>query len=172
MAQAPNLTPIEPEVKSKGKKLWLIIGAVVLLVLIGGGTFLLMGGSSSKTTEGAAAGSETAATTAEQPPEIAGLIAIKPFVVNLADTGTTRFLRIGMNLGCSDKKLTESYEKTPLVQAEIQDVLIGILTSKTAEQILSASGKSALKDELMKALNAKLGANAIKQIFFTEFLIQ
>lgn len=104
--------------------------------------------------------------------ELAGVVVVKPTVVNLADTDANRFIRIGVSLGASVKELTEKYEKDPLIQSQVQDAIISVLSSKTSQELLSPDGKKKLKKELRDRLNTKLEGSPIVTVFFTEFLVQ
>ncbi|MBL0716792.1 MAG: flagellar basal body-associated FliL family protein [Desulfosarcina sp.] len=47
-----------------------------------------------------------------------------------------------------------------------------IIPTRTFEDLNSAEGKIKLRDELLSKLNALLMENYIKNIYFTEFVIQ
>jgi flagellar FliL protein len=59
---------------------------------------------------------------------------------------------------------------------QIRDAILWLLSSKTSEQLLSQEGKTQLRTELIKALNKVLKKKKLKKpvknLFFTEFLIQ
>lgn len=97
---------------------------------------------------------------------------IDPFVVNLADPGSRRYLR--MNLSIALKKPAED---EPLLQArmpQLRDAVLLLLSSKTAAQLQGPEGKTALRQELIEQVNQVLTKKkkVVKNLYFTEFLIQ
>ena len=50
--------------------------------------------------------------------------------------------------------------------------MIMIVTSKTAQDIMSADGRLQLKDELLERINSVLREKAVKSIYFTELVVQ
>ncbi|MGE0679674.1 MAG: flagellar basal body-associated FliL family protein [Candidatus Binatia bacterium] len=100
--------------------------------------------------------------------------AIDPFVVNLADPGSRRYLRVNLKL-----KLKKQEESEPLLEArmpQVRDAVLMLLSGKTTDQLLSVEGKTMLRKELIDKLNAVLKKKglkkAVKDLYFTEFLIQ
>lgn len=99
---------------------------------------------------------------------------IEPFVVNLADSGSRRYLRLNLKLN-----LRKREESEPLLEArmpQVRDAVLMLLSSKTADQLLSTEGKTALREELIAQLNDVLKKKklqkVVKNLYFTEFLIQ
>ena len=99
---------------------------------------------------------------------------MEPFVVNLADPGSRRYLRLNMKV-----KLRKPEESEPLLEQrmpQVRDAVLMHLSSKTTDQLLSTEGKVTLREELIvemnKALKKKKLKKAVKNLYFTEFLIQ
>jgi flagellar FliL protein len=98
---------------------------------------------------------------------------IEPFVVNLADPGSRRYLRLNMQL-----KLKKPEEDEPRLEArmpQVRDAVLLLLSSKTTDQLLGPEGKAALRQELIDQIDAilkKKKKKAVKNLYFTEFLIQ
>jgi flagellar basal body-associated protein FliL len=107
-------------------------------------------------------------------------------VVNLADPGGRRFVRVSIVLefapnnpayytSIGDAKntivttfTTELSPKLPVVN----DILVTVLSSKTFEQIYSPDGKDALRKEIIQQLNARLPEYSVIYVYFTEFAVQ
>ncbi len=68
-----------------------------------------------------------------------------------------------------DKKVEEELKKR---LHEVRDNVITILTGKTFRQIRSATGKTALRDEIVVRVNAILTTGRVKKAFFTDFVVQ
>lgn len=149
----------EGQKKGGSKKLIIIIAAAVI-VLLAGGFFaytMLLGGKD----KGKDAAKE------EKKDVKTALIAIDPFVLNLAEQG--RFLKVTMQLELSDAT------HQPIINDKIpqlRDAIITLLSSKSVESVSSPEGKFQLKDELLLRVNQVTGKDSFKNIFFTEFVMQ
>jgi flagellar FliL protein len=108
---------------------------------------------------------------AEVPTE---MVPLEPLTVNLM--GGESFLRIGMALvvekaaptGDAALSAKESYAQSPVAR----DAVLGVLASSTADELLTPAGKDALKEKLKVAIRARAPHLGLKDIYFTEFLIQ
>lgn len=107
-------------------------------------------------------------------------------VVNLADPGGYRYLKVGIVLEivptdqalgslagearqqAEEQILEEIDEQRPI----IEDVITLELTSKTFEEVFTVEGKEQLKEEIREDLNTRLNKHQIRDIYFTEFVIQ
>ena len=165
--------------KKSGSKIVLIIIIVLLvLILVGGGIaayFLL---SDNGETQQPNAPQQPQSKKQMQKPNAArnsNLIEIGPiypldqFIVNLLSEGGAKFLKTKMDLELSSQELTaELDKKKPL----IRDIVIRTLSSKTFQEVSTSRGKEKLKDELVDKINAVLADGYVKNIFFTEFVVQ
>lgn len=185
MAQSPSpsLAPVPPgAAPAGGKKKILLMAVIAIAVLaVAGVAFVLFmkepappagGGAESGQEAGKEGGAKHGGTAEPEGGAVEGVLAIKPVVVNLADSGVFRVARIGINLGCNDKKLTETFANDTLLQSQVQDVIIQTISARTSDELLSPKGKDNLKKELLDALNKKLEKSPIEEIYFTEFLVQ
>ncbi len=102
-------------------------------------------------------------------PEVGPFLQLDPFIVNLADPTGHRYLRAKITLEFRDD---EAYQKANERVPQINDAIIMVLSSKTVEEVLSPEGKMELRIELIRKLNELLGPNSIKNIFFTQFVVQ
>jgi flagellar FliL protein len=88
----------------------------------------------------------------------------------LADPGASRYLRLTMDLEVTGGKAAE--EDLTRRTSQLRDAVLMILPTKRFGDIISSEGKSALRDELLGALNGLLAAGKISRIYFKEFVIQ
>ena len=91
------------------------------------------------------------------------------FLVNLSDPGGKRYLKVGLQLELSGKKVNDEFSRR---NVEVRDMIIMLLSSKEYSEIGNASGKLTLKRELLTRLNKMLRDGQVKEIYFTEFLVQ
>jgi flagellar FliL protein len=142
----------------------LIIVAVLSVVLLGGGgvaAYMFMGGSSGGGGGGATQGV----------PDSGPLVTIDPFVINLADAGKPRYLRVGTSLEVGSKSTKKSLKKgNDLIR--VKDSFINHLSSLTTDQLRSKEDKARLRKNLKKLASKALPGRNILDIYFTEFMIQ
>ena len=152
------------------KILVLLIGVMMMLMLgLGGGLFMMWNQLS-------ALNAQSVADAGEQPDEVVSLeqslgpiFSLDTFIVNLADKGGTRYLRVTMDLELGNSDLEdELYKRLP----QVRDSLLMILPNKRFEDISTVQGKTALRDEMLEALNGYLGQGKITNIYFKEFVVQ
>jgi flagellar FliL protein len=107
---------------------------------------------------------------------------LEPLLVNLADTGGSSYLRLSLTLRVADladkKGAKPSGEKnkddngTEDTVAAVRDTVLTVLGRQTAEGLLAAGGKEHLKMELKAALAEHNADLKVKDVFFTDFLVQ
>ena len=154
------------EVKKSKKGLFVII-IIAVLVLGGGGFgaywFLL------RTPPPTAA--ELAEIEAAKKPEpvILPVFALKPFVVNLADKKSRRYLKVTMKLELSNEELLEEVDKR---RAQLRDVVLTLLSSKTAAEISTLEGKFLLRQDIIKRVNVNLVTGKVTKVYWEEFVVQ
>ena len=98
-----------------------------------------------------------------------GVQDIDTFMVNLADPGGKRYLKLTMKVKL-DVPATQNEFTIRMV--EIRDAILILLSSKEYEDISGAEGKAALKRELMVLMNKMLKTGQVQDIYLTDFLIQ
>ncbi|MBF0608239.1 MAG: flagellar basal body-associated FliL family protein [Candidatus Magnetobacterium sp. LHC-1] len=160
-------TPADEKKKSKLSTKLIIIIVGVLLVL-GGGGFLaytkLMGKKKEGAGQEAGGGHEEKAKHEEGPPT---LVPLDPFVVNLVDAG--RYMKVTVQLEIASKK-DEPFIKDRLPM--LRDAVVFLLSGKSLEAVSGSEGKMQLKDEMLFKFNQTIGGEIIKNVYFTDFVVQ
>lgn len=93
---------------------------------------------------------------------------MEPIIVNLASEGGRRYLKVSLQL---EPGKAETTQEITSHQTQIIDTLITVLSSKTAEELLTVEGKIRLKEQILTRLNGIL-TSGVKNVFFVEFVIQ
>ncbi len=160
------------EIKKKEKPILLILIVVIVLVAGGAGAFLfLKKGSSggSKNTQSQSVGSESILNDKN-----VHIKNIPSMIINLADQSGDRYLKISLALVMNGKEKPKSSESSgeTLEDAAIKNAIISVISTKTSDTLLTLSGKEELKKQLISAINKALGEDAVKDIYFTDFIIQ
>ncbi len=170
------------EVKSEEKKsgsnvLLIVVIVLILIILIGGGlgAFLLLSGDE-----------EEAQTQAPQQPQqqmqkqrssarstnlltIGPMYPMEQFVVNLLSESGSRFLKVSLDIELGNEELSPEMDKK---KPAIRDIIIRTLSSKTFEEVSTMKGKERLKDEVVQKINEILADGQVRNIFFTDFVVQ
>jgi flagellar protein FliL len=159
----------EKEEKKKPGKLKLIIILVVVLVVLGGGGFAAWKFFlQPKAGDDVNATGEGAATQAEEAPG-GQLVTLDSFVVNLSDPMGRRYLKTTMDVEVANAaaaaELTASMPR-------VKDTLLLLLSSKSFEDISSMDKKIELKNDIVNRLNQIIGKNKVRNVYFTEFVVQ
>jgi flagellar FliL protein len=94
---------------------------------------------------------------------------LEPFLVNLADKESRRYLKLKVELEVNNEESAKELEKS---MPRIRDALILLLSSKTYLDLASYQGKQQLKQEIKQKITALPGGNKISDVFFTEFVAQ
>jgi flagellar protein FliL len=97
------------------------------------------------------------------------LFSLDTFIVNLADEGRSRYLRVTMDLELANSADTGKLNER---LSQVRDSILMILPSKRFDDIASMEGKIALRDEIIAKLNSLYANKVVTNIFFTEFVVQ
>ncbi|MBI5057013.1 MAG: flagellar basal body-associated FliL family protein [Nitrospirae bacterium] len=156
-------TPEEKVTRKKGGNKKLLIIIVAASIVLGAGGFAGYKLLASK------GGGDHAAEKKDETHAKTAIVALDPFVLNLADHG--RYLKVTVQLELSDKALEETVkDRTP----QLRDTIITLVSSKSLSSIASPEGKFQLKDEILFRANQVMGAEKeiFKNLYFTEFVMQ
>lgn len=156
------------------KLLIIFIGVMVVLMLsLGGGLFMMWNKLSAMETK-AESETEDGETVEQDAPipveELLGpIFPLDTFIVNLADKGGKRYLRITLDLELDGEELEAEVSKR---LPQVRDSILTILPTKTFEDISSAKGKIALRDQMLTRINGLLAHGQVTNIYFKEFVVQ
>lgn len=152
--ETPAEAPAEVAVKPKKSKKLLIIVALAAVVGVGGGVYAMRRPSG-----------EAAAPTR-------GLVAFDPFVVNLADPGGMRFVRVTMQIVTYDEKGAKDVTESVLDMKESRSAILEILSQQLAADLVKVEGKQALKKAIVARLSKQIKETKVIDVFFSEFVVQ
>lgn len=158
--------------KKKKKPILLIIIILAVLLVGGGGAFLFLKKGSSNNSNTPKSQSENSQSLVnDKNVHIKNLPSI---VINLADASDDRYLKISLALVMNGKEKPKNAESSgdTIEDAAIKNAIITVISTKTSDMLLTLSGKEELKKQLIKAINNALGEDAVKDIYFTDFIIQ
>ena len=92
-----------------------------------------------------------------------------PFIANLSDEDGHRYLKATLQIEFYDPIVPPEFHRN-LPQA--RDMLLTLFSSKTFADVRSPQGKAVLREEIVNRLNTVLNEDAVKAVYFTEFIVQ
>lgn len=95
------------------------------------------------------------------------VIPLETFIVNLSGSKGRRIAKVNMELELQGEQVQLEIDKR---KAQIRDIIIIILSSKTYDEVSTREGKDGLKNEIKDTLNAFLTKGKIHNVYFTEFI--
>jgi flagellar FliL protein len=152
--------------KKKSKLVWIVLIVVLILAGGGGAGAYWYFSRSAETAEGKEATEE-----AEAPPE-PGLVEMEPFVVNLADPGGQRFVRVSMRLLTYDEHQALELKENSVSQAKVRAALLELLSMQTADGLVTLEGKNALKKAIAERASQAVHELKVIDVLFVEFIVQ
>lgn len=99
------------------------------------------------------------------------IFALEPFVVNIRDNADIRYLKLKVEfeVGAAGKEIKEEFD--PYLP-QVRDSILMLLTSKTLDEVKDVPGKNRLRQEIMTSACRIFPRGKIKQVFFTDFVVQ
>jgi flagellar FliL protein len=162
MSAVPELQPVveAPARKKKGRG---PIFVLLVLLLVGGGGGAYWWLSRTPAVEAAPR---------EVPLAERGLVPFEPFMVNLADGGGNRFLKVTLQLVLESPEKAEAVTSTPVVVSRIRSEILELLTQQTGTALVTPDGKAALKTAIGERLADVLDGGKVIDVLFSEFVVQ
>jgi len=163
--------------EGKGLLIVLLILVIVLIIAVAGATFFLLNKMSGGNLNGINTQTEEVAKVVTSNATDAKFKAdVNELVLNLTDSkGREKIMKLSFSIRSGEPTIEQ------LVQeyiAEITDVVITQVSSRSSEELLTVGGKNLLKEELISELNnvlnyaTKSNNNVINNILFTTFVIK
>jgi flagellar FliL protein len=164
--------------KKKSRKLLIMIFLIVILLAGGGGGFYYwrdraatkaraateaaakkaLGNSGEKTENGATGDAD-----------VTEVIELQPFIVNLADTTESRYLRMTISLGIGE---ASEQKVDPLFTTKVRNAILATISARTSDQLLTVAGKAELRKEMLNAARSAASKPEVLTIYITDFIIQ
>lgn len=166
MSDAANDAPKTEKKAAPAKRkktLFVGLGAVVLMVAAGGWWF--MGRASAAPKDGVSAEKAESGERA--------LLAMEPFVVNLADEGGSHFLRTNIQLIIdATEEEAKVLEEKKVEIMPMRSAILELLAQQKAATLVTPDGKEALKVAIKKRAAEVFKKHAVVEVLFAEFVVQ
>jgi flagellar FliL protein len=158
----------EESTEEEGSSMKIVIIVVLVLVLAGGGflAWMFLGGAGNGPGDTLEVGRSAPALEDETQVKT---YALETFVVNLNDPGGKRYLKTNIELEYFSEAVSEELVRR---LPQLRDLILLQLSSKGLDDIQSVDGKIALRRELIQRINQTLTTGKVRNLYFTEFVIQ
>ena len=165
-AAAPATDGAEEQAPKRKRSLvrYAVIG-VVLVAALGGGLWFL----SPWLPAWARLSTSTATPAVKAEPPVTHTVPVANLVVNLGRPESKRYLKIGVELGLTSAKHVKEVEEQ---KSQITDLIISMLAETPVEVLAEEKGRTELKRELVEKIREELKLEAVRRVYFTEFVIQ
>lgn len=150
-----------PPAAPKGRSKLLTLGVPVLLLLAGGGGggWWYFNGRAASTLEAA-------------PLPDPAIAEFEPFVVNLADPGGRRFLRVSLQLLVPGESAAAEIKEDKLLHSRVRSSVLELLSTQTSAGLATPEGRAALKKAIAETATQALGHTEVSDVLFAEFVVQ
>ena len=164
-AAAPEAKPAAAAGPPKQKTSKAVLGLLVLNLAASG--FITFRTVTAPAAAPAPAKEAAAATTTTN--EVTGpLVALEPFVVNLDEPGTSRYLKCTLQL----ELMPESEATIEKSKQLLRDAILSYLSGLHVKDTLGAEAKDHIRTDLLTKVTSLVGANKVRRLFFQEFVVQ
>ncbi|WP_045215942.1 flagellar basal body-associated FliL family protein [Desulfonatronovibrio magnus] len=97
------------------------------------------------------------------------VVALEPFVVNLADPLGRRYLRTTLKVEVIDRRAAADVQQH---MARVRDSIILLLSSQSYSDIDTMEKKIRLRNDIADRLNQFIGQGRVVRVYFSEFVVQ
>lgn len=103
-------------------------------------------------------------------PQLGKILPLDPAIVNIAGTNGHRYLKATIQIEIPDDE--NLMKEVQARKAILTDRLIRILSSKPLEELIADGSLDRLKQEIANQFSQDLGADRLRAVYLTEFVIQ
>lgn len=99
------------------------------------------------------------------------LVSFEPFLVNLSGGGGSQFLRAKVQLVIASERRAQEINEHPVALMRLRSAILELLAEQTADGLVTADGKTALKKALQEHASRIAGV-PIADVLFSDFVVQ
>ena len=97
---------------------------------------------------------------------------METFATNINDPVGARHARLRIKLAITPEEQVAEIKADLLLMARLRDRILTLLTSKTYRQLNDAKGKEVFRKEIRERLNPLLEKGEVKEVLFSDFVVQ
>ncbi len=102
-------------------------------------------------------------------PDNGPLVEMDSFVVNLNEPGTNRYLKSKVQVEVRDEDTVKEMET---IKAKVRDDLLRYMSGLTIADTMGEQAKKEIRKQLLAKLQKRLGDEKVRDIYFSEFVVQ
>lgn len=99
----------------------------------------------------------------------AEVLLLENLVLNPAGSGGSRFLLLTVAIEAGKPPALEQFKAR---DAELRDIVLTALGTKTVDQLTDITQRDQFKSELQAAVDARFGKQSVKRLYFPQFVVQ
>ena len=97
------------------------------------------------------------------------VVVLDPFVVNLNEPGSTRYLKVQLQVEMRDGAAVKVLEQSKQL---VRDDILSYLSGLRVDDTLGPEKKTQIRDELATKVGERIGRDRVTRMIFAEFVIQ
>jgi flagellar basal body-associated protein FliL len=101
-----------------------------------------------------------------------GIVAFDPFVVNLADSNVSRFLRVSLQLVVGDEAQAEKLAESKVALMQARSAILELLTMQKSDTLVTPEGKAALRAAIVERVSEAVKPSEVVDVLFSDFVVQ
>lgn len=101
-----------------------------------------------------------------------GMVSFDPFVVNLADSNVSRFLRVSLQLVVGDEAQAERLMESKVALMQARSAILELLTMQKSETLVTPEGKAALRAAIVERVSEAVKPSEVVDVLFSDFVVQ
>jgi len=175
---------VKEEVKSSGGGKGILIVLIVLVVLlmgaVGAGAWYVLTQMPNQNAQNSTKSDKVNKQEADEDAKVLYKAEINDLVLNITNSkGREKLMKLSFVIKSTEETIEQIVEEN---RAEIIDVVIAQISSRSSEELLTVGGKALLKEELLDEINRIINEatvtnedikkNNVKKLFFTSFVIK
>lgn len=94
---------------------------------------------------------------------------IDNLVLNPANSGGSRFLLLSVAIEVGSSSAGEKFKSR---DAELRDIILTSLGTKSVEQLVDMAAREQFKTEIQEAVDTRFGKKSVKRLYFPQFVVQ
>lgn len=170
MAEEKEKSPAAAPKKSKTVLIAVAAGLVLLLAIGGAIAFFALSGGDEEGVADAHQGKAASKKRVSHDDLTVGpMVELGSMVVNLMSESGNKFAKISVALELDSQELAPEMMAKKAVAS---DIVLSVISSKTAEELMNLKGKEAAKNEIMEKVNERLKDGRVKNVYITNFVVQ
>lgn len=103
-------------------------------------------------------------------PNVAAVLHLETFTLNIDDPEQRTYLRVGIDLGLDHDPKGDNGAAPPT--AVVRDAILNVLMATKPQDVTTVEGKRKVKEQIHAALQERVPGLGVREVYFTDFLVQ